>query len=203
MRPQLQNAWPKVSIVVLLLTAFCACVETAGLQKSAPETPPRERLAGAELVAGYKRWARVNPTPAYFHMRSAADCAAPIGPDVRMMAEDNPHLAKFIYVFVNDAGRHAMLEERSPRFPVGSLIVKEKLPARDAAEPELLTVMLKREAGYDPEGGDWEYLVLDGRGEEVRARGKLESCRTCHQEVADTDFVSRNYLPTDIRRKLK
>jgi hypothetical protein len=67
----------------------------------------------------------------------------------------------------------------------------------------LLTVMYKREAGYDPEGGDWEYMVLDGLGKEVRSRGKLESCRTCHQAVADTDFVSRNYLPPDLRRKLK
>ena len=120
-----------------------------------------------------------------------------------MQRPDNPHLEKFVNVFVNDAGRRAMLEKLRPRFPVGSLIVKEKLPSRDAAAPELLTAMYKREAGYDPEGGDWEYLVLDGRGREVQARGKLESCRACHQAVAHTDFVSRDYLPQDLRRKLK
>jgi hypothetical protein len=63
--------------------------------------------------------------------------------------------------------------------------------------------MLKHEAGYDPEGGDWEYLVLDGQGKEVRARGKLESCRACHQTYPDTDFVSRNYLPYELYKKLK
>jgi hypothetical protein len=202
MRSRRRAAWPKLSIIVLALCATCACVETSGSQKNAPE-PPREPLAGSELVAGYKAWTRVNPQPAYFHLRAATDCAAPVGMDVRMETADNPHLDKFINVFVNDAGRRAMLEELRPRFPVGALVVKEKLPARDAKEPELLTAMLKREAGFDPEGGDWEYLVLDGQGREVRARGKLESCRACHQAVADTDFVSRNYLPQDLQRKLK
>src|ERR1044071_3681790 len=202
MRSRRRAVWPKLSIAVLALCAACACVETSGSQRDAPQPP--KPSAGAELVAGYKGWTRVNPQPAHFHLRAATDCAAPLaGADARMETEGNQHLDKFVNVFVNDAGRRAILEELRPRFPVGSLIVKEKLPARDAKEPELLTAMLKREAGFDPEGGDWEYLVLDGRGEEVRARGKLESCRACHQAVADTDFVSRNYLPPDLRRKLK
>lgn len=203
MRSTCRAAWPKFSIVVLLLCAACACVQTSGSQKNAPEPPPREHLAGAELVAGYKDWTRVNPEPSIFHLPSITDCAAPVGATARMASEDNPHIQKFINVFVNDAGRRAMLKELRPHFLVGSLIVKEKLPTRDAAEPELLTAMYKREAGYDPEGGDWEYLVLDGHGKEVQARGKLESCRACHQAVADTDFVSRNYLTSALRRKLK
>lgn len=203
MLSQCRAMWPKLSIVALLLCAACACVETSGSQKNAQAAPSREQLAGAELVAGYKRWTRVNPEPAHFHMRRPTDCSAPVGAEVRMMVEDNPHLDKFIYVFVNDTGRRAMFEERRPHFPVGSLIVKEKLPTRDAAEPELLTAMYKRDAGYDPEGSDWEYMVLDGKAQEVRARGKLESCRACHQAVADTDFVSRNYMSYDLVRKLK
>jgi hypothetical protein len=203
MRTRRRAIWPKLLIVALLLCAACACAETSGSQKNAPEPPPREPLAGAELVAGYKGWARVNPEPAIFHLPNASDCAAPSGASARMATEDSPHIGKFINVFVNDAGRRAMLKELRPHFPVGSLIVKEKLPTRDAAEPELLTAMYKRETGYDPEGGDWEYLVLDGHGKEVQTRGKLESCRACHQAVADTDFVSRNYLTSDLRRKLK
>ena len=203
MRPRCGNAWPKLSVVVLLLCAACACVETSGSQKNAAEATPPRPPAGAELVAGYKGWARVNPEPAVFHSRIATQCALPTREQRRLEYEKNPHRNKFVTVYVNDAGRRAMLEEKSPRFPVGSLVVKEKLATHDSSEPELLTAMYKREAGYDPEGGDWEYLVLDGRGQEVRARGKLESCRACHQADADTDFVSRNYLPEDLRRKLK
>jgi hypothetical protein len=202
MRSSRWAVWPKLSTAVLLLAASCACVQTSGSQKDAPQTQAQKPLAGAELVAGYKGWARVNPQPAVFHSRLAGLCAMPPAEQLRR-ERGNLHLDKFITVYVNDAGRRAMLEELRPRFPAGSLVVKEKLTARDSSEPELLTAMYKREAGYDPEGGDWEYLVLDGRGREVKARGKLESCRACHQAVAATDFVSRNYLPEDVRGKLK
>ncbi|HEX8338068.1 MAG TPA: cytochrome P460 family protein [Pyrinomonadaceae bacterium] len=202
MRSRCAVACLKLSTVVLLLSASCACAASAGPQKSAPGPPAQKPLAGAELIAGYRAWTRVNPEPAVFHSKIAIQCSMP-SPEQRKLEEQNPHRDKFVTVYVNDAGRRAMLEEKSPRFPVGSLVVKEKLPARDAAEPELLTAMLKREAGYDPEGGDWEYLVLDGRGEELRARGRLETCRACHQTYPHTDFVARNYLPYDLYRKLK
>jgi hypothetical protein len=195
-------AWPRLSIVVLWLCAACACAETNGSQKNAAEATLPGSLAGAELVAGYKGWARVNPEPAVLPSHIALLCARP-NSEQRRLEEENPHRDKFVTVYVNDAGRRAMLEERRPRFPVGSLVVKEKLPARDSTEPELLTAMLKHEAGYDPEGGDWEYLVFDGSGREVRARGKLESCRACHQAYPHTDFVARNYLPSDLYRRLK
>ena len=191
--------WPKLSAVVLSLCATCACVANAGSQKDVPGPPP---AAGAGPVAGYKGWTRVNPVPAVFHSRVATLCAPP-SPERRRVEGENPHRDKFVTVYVNDAGRRSMLEERAPRFPVGSLIVKEKLSARDSSEPELLTAMLKREAGYDPGGGDWEYMALDGRGREVKARGKLESCRACHQAYPHTDFVARDYLPEDLRRKLR
>lgn len=195
--------WPKLSIVVLLLAAACACAETNGSQKNAAEAPPPEPPDGAGLVAGYKGWTRVNPEPAVFHSHIAIQCYMPSPEQSRLEHEQNPHRNKFVTVYVNDVGRRAMLEEKKPRFPVGSLVVKEKLTTRDSSEPELLTAMYRHEAGYDPEGGDWEYLVLDGKGKEVRARGKLENCRACHQAYHYSDFISRNYLPYGLYQKLK
>jgi hypothetical protein len=203
MRSRCAAAWPKLSAVVLLLSASCACATGAGSRKEGPAPRAQEAPSGAELVAGYRRWTRVNPEPAVFHSKIATQCSVPPPERLKLEREQNPHRDKYVTVYVNDAGRRAMLEEKGPRFPAGSLVVKEKLPARDAAEPELLTAMLKREAGYDPGGGDWEYFVLDGQAREVRARGRLETCRACHQLYPDTDFVARNYLPRDLYRKLK
>jgi hypothetical protein len=41
--------------------------------------------------------------------------------------------------------------------------------------------MAKRDPGFFPQGGDWEYIVLgaDGRLED---RGKLALCARCHAE---------------------
>jgi len=106
--------------------------------------------SGGELVEGYKQWTRVNPVPAVFHSKIAILCAEPTARQTKM-EEGNPHRNKFITVYVNDIGRHAMMEEKVPRFPQGSVIVKEKLPSKDSSAPELLTVMIKREPGYNPE----------------------------------------------------
>ena len=132
----------------------------------------------------------------------AALCAAPTATQNKAAAA-NPHLDKFITVYVNDIGRRAMMEEKLPRFPQGSVIVKEKLANKDSTAPELLTVMIKREAGYNPENGDWEYMALDGTGKEVRSSGRLESCQSCHMMVKDTDYVFRNHLPSEVRERLK
>jgi len=82
----------------------------------------------------------------------------------------------------------------APKFPVGSIIVREKLIFADAADPELVTVMVKREKGFSPKTGDWEYLVIDGNLGKISKREKVGSCSQCHANAAQTDFVFKNYL---------
>jgi hypothetical protein len=97
-----------------------------------------------------KNWTRVNPEPVLMDQRVSMMCGLQ-GYVQGKYDSQNPHRDKFILVYVNDIGRQSMIEEKSPRFPVGTVIVKEKLPTKDSRDPELLTVMHKREAGYDPQ----------------------------------------------------
>jgi hypothetical protein len=160
--------------------------------------PEDKRSEQIKAIGNYKSWTRVNPEPQLVGAVISALCAAPTA-KIQM----NPHDNKFITVYVNKIGSHAMMEEKTPHFPEGSVIVKEKLKAADSTTPELLTVMIKREAGYNPDNGDWEFLVMDGKAEKVQASGRLENCQACHQQEKATDYVSRRYLPTDVREKLK
>ena len=96
-----------------------------------------------------------------------------------------------------------MMEELKPKFPVGSVIVKEKLSDRSSQTPELLTVMLKREPGFNPESGDWEFMVLDGAGTKVIDRGKLENCQGCHSAKPETSYTFRTYLSGETINKLR
>ena len=114
----------------------------------------------------------------------------------------NPHNSKYIVVFVNETGKKAMMTQAKPSFPVGSLIVKEKRAKPEATQPELCTVMLKREAGYNTKGGDWEYFVADGTGTHVQARGIIEKCASCHTRRKATDFVYREYLAQSDTKQL-
>jgi hypothetical protein len=184
--------------ILLLTVAVIASIPTDVAIVQSSNRPPEQH----ESIRGYREWTRVNPVPADLPSPLAQLCAAPTARQIEMDS-GSPHKDKFITVYVNELGTKAMMQERNPRFPKGSVIVKEKLPSKDSTSPELLTVMIKREKGYNLGNGDWEYMALDGDGKEVRASGRLEKCQACHQRAEYGDYVYRNYLPAEVREKLK
>lgn len=58
---------------------------------------------------------------------------------------------------------------------------------RAGGTPTRAFVMEKREDGYFPEGGNWDFAVAGPSGV-IIARGQLGSCARCHAE-APVDFV--------------
>lgn len=194
-----------IFFVALAVAGFFLARRISSAEPQAPSFAASAALLSAEAlqvkeIQGYRNWTRVNPQPMNMDAIVATLCAAP--PSARA-ADKNPHLHKFITVYVNETGRRAMIEEREPKFPQGSVIVKEKLPAQDSETPELLTVMIKREKGFNPQMGDWEFMVTNGAGSETQARGKISSCQSCHLSMGATDFIYRNYLPASTRSSLK
>lgn len=71
--------------------------------------------------------------------------------------------------------------------PVGMRIIKAGYADEAGTAFQALTVMGKMAAGYDPDGGDWYYGVLDRDGRTAKLQGKLAMCRDCH-DTADVDF---------------
>ena len=59
---------------------------------------------------------------------------------------------------------------------------------------QLHVVMVKEEAGYNPDNGDWCYEFRDPDGT-FQDAGVLSSCQGCHIGFADTDYLGG----TDIR----
>ena len=92
-------------------------------------------------------------------------------------------------VYVNELAGQAIGAGNAGKFPVGSIIVREKLAKPDDKEPELVAVMIKREPGFNPEGGDWLFLTADGTLAKVRERQKKGSCLGCHKSERANDFV--------------
>ncbi|HSE23768.1 MAG TPA: cytochrome P460 family protein [Pyrinomonadaceae bacterium] len=186
-------------VLLVLLTIGGAVWARRSVTQDSAKTPTPVITNKAAIIAGYQHWTRVNPEPVQMDQQVAAMC----GPAYIITSNVGPHRAKFITVYVNDLGRHAMTEELNPRFPVGTVIVKEKLPNKDATAAELLTVMRKRERGYDSKNGDWEYLMLDGPGRDIQDAVKVESCQSCHMAYKQQDYVTRLYLTPDTRKSLK
>ena len=105
---------------------------------------------------------------------------------------EKPHREKFVHVYVTTNGVNAM-KTNNALFPRGTVILKEKFSNAKGESTELFTGMLKREAGFHPRCGDWEFFTLSSDAQQVTARGKLTSCVNCHIEYRASDYVTRNY----------
>lgn len=83
-----------------------------------------------------------------------------------------------------------------------SLDRKGEARKTDSTMPEVLTATIKREPSYNPDNGDWEYLILNGIASTIVERGKLTRCNGCHSSYERSDFVT-TYLPEKVTRELK
>jgi hypothetical protein len=91
-------------------------------------------------------------------------------------------------VFVNEPA-FEIISTKSVFFPEGSILVREKPPKSGAGPPDVLSVMIKRERGFNPNGGDWQFLLINGAGTKVKLAQKKGECLDCHKSQAQTDFV--------------
>lgn len=140
-------------------------------------------------------WNKVNYEP--YRTSGAVDflCGMPTKKATEPEKKNNPHEATFITVYVNNRGREAMFAREPPTFPQGSMIVKEKFNSRlEGNKPVLYTIMRKREPGFNPKVGDWEFAVVGPNGKDVQGIGKLSNCQSCHRPKRDSDFVFRSYV---------
>jgi hypothetical protein len=99
------------------------------------------------------------------------------------------HSSAFGVVYVNEIARASMFSSRPVSFPVGSIIVREKLSSASALKPDLLALMVKREKGFNPRLGDWEFLVANGDGTKIEMRERKGECRNCHATQIKNDYV--------------
>lgn len=96
-------------------------------------------------------------------------------------------------VYGNDAGRAAALSVAGP-IPVGARLIKEHFERADGdTKPGPIMMMEKMPPGFDPEHGDWRYVVIDSTGVQVED-GHVESCAGCHGD-APRDHVFRVVEP--------
>lgn len=69
----------------------------------------------------------------------------------------------------------------SRTLPPGAVLIELDRPRGN--DPVIAHLaMTKRAPGFDPTGGDWEYLVLDPTGN-IEQRGILAACARCHAEA--------------------
>ena len=74
----------------------------------------------------------------------------------------------------------------APSFDMGATIVKEQFNADGARDS--MTVMVKAEAGFNADVGDWWWGFTDAEAQ-LQGTGIIDACVGCHQVRPDDDFL--------------
>ena len=174
-----------VFAVLSVCTLLASCDEKVTLDLVDPESPEEitddttEELMPVQPIAlpglpaditGYNQWLKLN--------------AEPIPP----VAGSDPHRGtKDVYV---NQERDAIAPGGRQQFPYpdGSIVVKES--RSDAGFIRLVAVMRKK-AGSNPGGNDWEYEEYIRRDADSPFPNPLTGafCQGCHSDAANRDYV--------------
>ncbi|MCL1144183.1 cytochrome P460 family protein [Shewanella gaetbuli] len=93
-------------------------------------------------------------------------------------------------------------EENEPhyqQYPVGTQFIKENYTMHNGkpGDAHSVTIMIKRQPGYNPKGGDWEYMQFNSQGETIIQGSGVEEnvnqlCANCHEKIAERDYIFSN-----------
>lgn len=199
----------------MTLSAIClACLSgCAGEQAASMSTSDAKKQAGAiesrtaqdapdveELSRSYDSLTLITKEPVLVDPQLASLCVGISQQAVDDARKRNgPHAHTSMKIYMNEIAAEAF-RDRSAAYPVGTVIVKEKLGLgydlvdadrereRNAAKTASgVGAMIKRPAGYNPEHGDWEYFYFEDPTK--IEHGKIASCVECHRAAAATDYV--------------
>ncbi|MBT3272384.1 MAG: hypothetical protein HN368_04455 [Spirochaetales bacterium] len=155
--------------IVLCLLVCIAIVSCASSEKD-------PNAAAPTAYAGYASWQKVNDQPI-------------TGDATGVLGKAHEGTDGFREVYVNSTGAAVSTGGAALPYPKGTVILKEAFKNSDGSKGALtaVTVMVKRENGYDAGNGDWEYIMLNSKMK-VKGQGKIGACISCHL-AADNDQV--------------
>lgn len=151
-----------------------------------PANSEESKNEKASPYAGFRSWKPINAEPKAVIGADLRDCRAALPEERR-----NPHADGFINVYVSEAGRETYAQENAKAFAEGTVIVKEKLAKKDSQDAMELGVMIKREKGFAPKSGNWQFIFVDAKGTVTDQQSKLENCASCHRLREKSDYVFR------------
>ena len=121
--------------------------------------------------------------------RARADTSQPEplpSPSATLQPDD--HGLSFGIVYANSVAAPE-LDKPTRRFPVGSILVRERLDSITSITPITVIAMVKREPGFSKKTSDWEFLMFSGSDLKLHSRETAGRCAECHTNARDTDWV--------------
>lgn len=182
-----KTEYKRIALLLVLAAGMTFAVVIWVIERQNIEDDGSLATKAVQVVSGDKQSLfRVTETP--FRMSPSTATLCKIDP-----TGSPPHTGYYCHVFVNENARET-IESGSGKYPIGSLIIKQKYNSQFVRSTELFTIMRKMKDGYDDENGNWEYSVVDSTAEQLLLQGREKSCIACHTLCKNTDYVSRAYL---------
>jgi hypothetical protein len=142
------------------------------------------------IIAAYRTWQPLAQTPNAISAYIFGLCRAPT---LRETVFSQSVHGKSLYLldWANPLAQEGIARKGVPPFAPGSAIVKEKLVAAGDGGFTLvaLGIMTKRDRGFDPTSGDWDYAYWEKGVGLVYTAEQSTHCGSCHAGAQDTDFV--------------
>jgi hypothetical protein len=175
----------------LIASAFVlGCIFTIVLSQGNADQKiddPRNGISISD-VKEYRKMFRVNEKPIDMVAESALMCAPPFN-------VHGPHYNPGVVYYINEiAGQGLKTYSEKKRFPVGSIIVKEKQERRTEDSVQIITVMKKTREGSGE--NSWDYKMYDARKwveldpSKQKTPFLIRGCIECHRRYKDNDYVS-------------
>jgi len=145
---------------------------------------PAGRIAEGNVSTFYKSFTRVTPIARKVMPSIAMLCTTPTAAArERIRQQAGPHHEALVHFYLNAVALQRA-DKKQP-FAPGAIVIKEKIG--ESVPVAAVGGMRKREPGYDPENGDWEYFYSSRSG--GFESGKIQSCIACHRRQKATDYV--------------
>jgi hypothetical protein len=159
---------------------------TGGVSPARAEMPA---ITADNVFDFYVKFVRFTREPHQVNPTAAALCTTQTPAAIEefkrgMKRQTGPHFDGWVHFYGNELA--VQRTEKTEAFLPGAIIVKEKLGV-DHHGALAIGGMRKREPGYDPANGDWEYFYSARKGD--FSIGKIDSCVQCHKQTKGTDYV--------------
>jgi hypothetical protein len=142
------------------------------------------------ILNSYRNWAPQTAEPVNVSGYIFGLCRLPTLPE-QAFAESEHGDGRYLQDWANPAAVEGIAARGAPAFAAGSVIVKEKYAELPDSEADLVAIglMIKREPGFNPARGDWDYAYFEPELGVVQTEEQSVYCAGCHSGASATDHV--------------
>lgn len=150
-----------------------------------PDEPP----SVSEIMDEYRTWQPQSAQPMPISAYIFGLCRLPTLAE-QEFSESEHGDGRYLQDWANTEAQAGIARRGAPPFDEGAVIVKEKyVNGAEGLELVAIAMMIKREPGFAPAQGDWDYAYYEPQLGTIQTQEQSTYCSGCHSGASATDYV--------------